>query len=152
MTRQFCREKQGKNGHIFAKIRQCAQVAKRSDFYVFFPSKRRKRFVLLSWLSSQADNSPDKRPTKFSKRCCLLHTRRSGACCLRNVKSQTGISWSTSRFTATLLLCDCEFTQCSSKWGVKPRLFLGYCHVQYHFYHRTSPVIQCKFSNRPNLT
>ena len=103
MTRQFCREKQGKNGHIFAKIRQCAQVAKWSDFYVFFPSKRRKRFVLLSWLSSQADNSPDKRPTKFSKRCCLLHTRRSGACCLRNVKSQTGISWSTSRFTATLL-------------------------------------------------
>ena len=46
------REKQGKNDYIFAKIRQCAQVAKWSDFYVFFPSKRRKRFVLLSWLSS----------------------------------------------------------------------------------------------------
>ena len=27
MTRQFCRKKQGKNGHILGKIRQCVMVA-----------------------------------------------------------------------------------------------------------------------------
>ena len=28
MTRQFCREKQGKNGHIFGKILQCVSYTK----------------------------------------------------------------------------------------------------------------------------
>ena len=95
-------------------------AAGENQTFMSFSHRKRKRFVwfvLLSWLSSQADNSPDKRPKKFSKRQQpLLHTRRSGACegeaTLRARPELVEARADSQQHTPICCLCDhCEFGQ-----------------------------------------